>query len=83
MNPENDYHFELTLKQKASAEFTVKILEEFNLWGLIIREPGTIICDFIMGAFCILFFVKLIKLDCEVVLFYDFCSFYSCIIINK
>ncbi|MDD4150810.1 MAG: hypothetical protein PHE33_12365 [Bacteroidales bacterium] len=40
--------------------FRNMILEELNLWGIVIREPGTIISDFIMGFFCILFFVKLL-----------------------
>ncbi len=40
--------------------FRTMILGEINLWGLIIREPGTIISDFIMGFFCIVFCVKLL-----------------------
>ena len=40
--------------------FRTMILGEINLWGLVIREPGTIISDFIMGFFCIAFFVKLL-----------------------
>lgn len=41
--------------------FRIMILDELNLWGLTILEPGTIISDFIMGFFCIVFFVKLLK----------------------
>ncbi len=33
---------------------------QLNLFGILIQEPGTIISDLIMGAFCLIFFSKLL-----------------------
>lgn len=39
------------------------IATEIQLWGLKILEPGTILSDFLMGFACLIFFVKLMRMD--------------------
>lgn len=38
VNPDTDYHFEVSLKQRKAAEFTVKILKEFELNPKILKR---------------------------------------------
>lgn len=38
VNPDTDYHFEVSLKQKKAAEFTAQILQEFNLTPKMLKR---------------------------------------------